>query len=592
MSQNKRKSDTSDVTTVKEGPATKHLAMEEDKMKSLFNPKIWDPKFQDDLKETIAKSEPYNWGSITDLVDDDLLRSVRKEIENEIHFTLKETDIYKVNQSGDLANLSGLNWEDLSRLPNLYKLRQILYSEPYRKFFAKITDSKYLSGKKMDMSVNTYTKGCHLLTHDDVIGSRRVSFILYLPEPDRKWKDHYGGGLRLFPSVANNIPYTDPCAKLIPQFNQIAFFKVKPGYSFHDVEEVKVDKHRLSIQGWYHIPQEGEEGYIPGEEEAWVNNNNSTLSQLEFNLLQEFEYPKDDRKTVIRQSSPEEQQLDKLAENLVKLNKEEIKELSEYIDETHLTAEGLENLQKTFLENSSLSIDNFLNKENSEILSKLIKFRELNEECPKTAKESKKPWETAKPPHKWRFLYLDEDEFNNEMSSSSDGTEKTELDSRLYELSQFLQSFTFKKFIATITCLVPLTQSVIVRRFRPGNDFTLADKIQLNKNLNNLMECILEGTLSLSVFDDWENGNVGGYQIYMLNEEDNGDDQAVVHDDNGESVLINKPASWNSFNLVLRDENILEFIKYVSWGAKGSRWDIKMLWDVKDVDDEEKENGA
>ncbi|CAB4254034.1 similar to Saccharomyces cerevisiae YER049W TPA1 Poly(rA)-binding protein involved in translation termination efficiency, mRNA poly(A) tail length and mRNA stability [Maudiozyma barnettii] len=583
MSAYKRNNDSSEVSHIEDGPATKLLAMEEDKMKSLFNQKIWDPKFQNDLEETISKSEPYNWGSITELVDDDLLRSVRKEIESEIHFTLKETDIYKVNQSGDLANLSGLDWADLSRLPNMYKLRQILYSEPYRKFIAKITNSKYLSGSKMDMSVNTYTKGCHLLTHDDVIGSRRVSFILYLPEPDRKWKEHYGGGLRLFPSVANNIPYTDPCAKLVPQFNQIAFFKVKPGYSFHDVEEVKVDKHRLSIQGWYHIPQEGEEGYIPGEEEAWVNNNNSTLSQLEFNLLQEFEYPKDERKLVVKEPSQEEQ-LTKLAEDLTKLSSEEIKDLNKYIDEEHLTKEGLQVLQKNFLENSSLSIENFLNKETSELLLKLIKYRELNEICPMTVEENKKPWETAKPPHKWRFLYLDENEFNEESQN-----ERAELDSKLYDLSQFLQSFVFKKFIATITCLVPLTQSVIVRRFRPGNDFTLADKLQLNKNFDNLMECILEGTLSLSAFDDWEGGNVGGYQIYMLNEEDNGDDQAVVHDDNGESVLINKSASWNSFNLVLRDENVLEFIKYVSWGAKGSRWDIKMLWDVKDTGDDDEE---
>lgn len=577
MSQAKRKSDYKELPS--ETPATKQLAMEDDKMKNLFNQKIWDPKFQNDLTETIAKSEPYNWGSITDLVDDDLLRSVRKEIETEIHFTLKETDIYKVNQSGDLANLSGLDWNDLSRLPNLYKLRQILYSEPYRKFIAKVTDSKFLSGSKMDMSVNTYTKGCHLLTHDDVIGTRRVSFILYLPDPDRKWKSHYGGGLRLFPSVANNIPYADPCAKLVPQFNQIAFFKVAPGYSFHDVEEVKVDKHRLSIQGWYHIPQKGEEGYIPGEEEAWVSNNNSTLAQLEFNLLEEFEFPKDERKLVVK-IPKEEEQLTKLAEDLTKLSKNEIEDLSRYISSEHLTDNGLKNLQNQFLENSALSINDFLNEKTESLLSKLIQFNELNERCPMTIEETKQPWETAKPPHKWRFLYLDEQKYKDEK-------EKSELDTELYNLSQFLQSFVFKKFIAYITCLVPMTQSVIVRRFRPGSDFTLADRLQLNKNVEDLLDCVLEGTLSLSLFDDWTKGNIGGYQIYMMNEEETGDDQAVVHDDNGESVLINKPASWNSFNLVLRDENVLEFIKYVSWAAKGSRWDIKMLWDVKSTDDEE-----
>ena len=245
---------------------SKQISLEEDKIKGMFNPKIWDKTFQDGLKKEIEDSQPYNWGTIHELVNDDLLRAVRKEIETEIHFTKKETDIYRVNQSGDLANLSGLDWDDLSRLPNLFKLRQILYSKQYRDFFGYVTKAGKLSGSKTDMSINTYTKGCHLLTHDDVIGSRRISFILYLPDPDRKWKSHYGGGLRLFPSILPNVPHSDPSAKLVPQFNQIAFFKVLPGFSFHDVEEVKVDKHRLSIQGWYHIPQVGEEGYIPGEE--------------------------------------------------------------------------------------------------------------------------------------------------------------------------------------------------------------------------------------------------------------------------------------------------------------------------------------
>ena len=157
MSQQKRKiEETQDITGGAAAPAAKQLAMEEDKMKALFNQKIWNTEWQDNLRDTIADAQPYQWGSITDLVDDSLLRAVRKEIETEIHFTLKETDIYKVNQSGDLANLSGLNWADLSRLPNMYKLREILYSEPYRKVIAKVTGSKYLSGKKMDMSANTY----------------------------------------------------------------------------------------------------------------------------------------------------------------------------------------------------------------------------------------------------------------------------------------------------------------------------------------------------------------------------------------------------------------------------------------------------
>ena len=82
-----------------------------------LNNKIFENTFQKTLESSISNSLPYKWGTVTELIDDTLLRNVRKEVLNEIAFTKKETDIYKVYQSGDLANLSGLDWNDLSRLP-------------------------------------------------------------------------------------------------------------------------------------------------------------------------------------------------------------------------------------------------------------------------------------------------------------------------------------------------------------------------------------------------------------------------------------------------------------------------------------------
>lgn len=364
----------------------KMQTLEDDKLKALFNPRIWEPDYQKELRDEIANSKPFNWGSIPKLIDDDLLRAVRKEIETEIHFSKKETDIYKVNQSGDLANLSKLDWNDLSRLPNLFKLRQLLYSEKYRDFFAYITQSGHLSGKKTDMSINTYTKGCHLVPHDDVIGSRRISFILYLPDPDRKWKSHYGGGLRLYDTIMPNVPENDPCAKLVPQFNQIAFFKVNPGFSFHDVEEVKVDKHRLSIQGWYHIPQEGDKGYIPNEEATYIDKNITQLGELDSAVLEDFEFPKEERellpnyqikhfeKILERSNSGDNDSSNVLSipsgmkvipSEIPSLTEEEVAYLSEYVALEHLTKEGISKLQESFLENSFLSIESFLNEEKS-----------------------------------------------------------------------------------------------------------------------------------------------------------------------------------------------------------------------------------
>lgn len=129
--------------------------------------------------------------------------------------------------------------------------------------------------REQDMSVNTYTKGCHLLNHDDVIGTRRVSYILYMPLPHYQgWQDDWGGALELYPvkEGKGGVPEPEPIpSKCIPpSWNQFIFFEVQPGRSFHSVEEVVVGegedgRQRLSISGWFHAAQSGEEGHDPTE---------------------------------------------------------------------------------------------------------------------------------------------------------------------------------------------------------------------------------------------------------------------------------------------------------------------------------------
>lgn len=95
----------------------------------------------------------YKHAVIQNLVNDTLLRNVRNEIREHISFTPKETDIYKIHQSGDLANLDGLDDSALKRLPSLLTLRDALYSSAFRKYLASITGSGPLSGLKTDMAV-------------------------------------------------------------------------------------------------------------------------------------------------------------------------------------------------------------------------------------------------------------------------------------------------------------------------------------------------------------------------------------------------------------------------------------------------------
>ena len=77
------------------------------------------------------------------------------------------------------------------------------------------------------MSVNSYRKGCHLLNHDDVIGTRRVSYILYMPVGDnnsRLWENEWGGALELYPvRAAGDIlePDVNPSVVIPPSWNQV-----------------------------------------------------------------------------------------------------------------------------------------------------------------------------------------------------------------------------------------------------------------------------------------------------------------------------------------------------------------------------------
>lgn len=124
---------------------------------------------------------------------------------------------------------------------------------------------------------------CHLLLHDDVISTRRISWILYLPSANWQANPTWGGALELYPATTPSPP-TDrssseadkprtwrdevgsdviPGKTIHPKWGQFVFFEVQPGKSYHSVEEVVIGegKERLSISGWFHKPVEGEEGY-------------------------------------------------------------------------------------------------------------------------------------------------------------------------------------------------------------------------------------------------------------------------------------------------------------------------------------------
>lgn len=514
--------------------------------------------------QAYTDSKPYHHSLIPQLFQDDLVRKVRDEIKANLVFSEKETDIYKVNQTGDLANLDGLEGDELSKLENVGKLRNALYSDVFRSFLRKVTGVGPLSGSKIDMSINNYTQGCHLLNHDDVIGSRSVSYILYLPNPDEPWLPEYGGALELYPVKTKGIPVDEPSLILPPSWNQFIMFAVQPGHSFHSVEEVVgPGKERLSISGWFHVAQEGEEGYSPGAnatEKAEEEKAKSTLEQL------------------LAQTDDDFNEYEGAMTEAEELSDEDKAALSQFINPQYLDLKTLVQVNDKFCDDSHIQLSDVLRKDIAEDLQQILIDQDTADKIEASVMTAHGTgvghgWKIQGPPHRHRFMSLDADS-----STSNPAALKWQ------QIELCLQSNAFRKWLSLVTSLVPESRHTTVRRFRPGLDYTLA-----TSNQRHLIEVNLCMTPPSVV---WDEGEVGGYSCFMAPHED--EDAAVYKastEDEDDGVLLTANASWNEMTIVMRDPGILSFTKYVAVKAGSSRWDCACEYTVSPDEDEDEGDG-
>ncbi|RDA85358.1 hypothetical protein CP532_6411 [Ophiocordyceps camponoti-leonardi (nom. inval.)] len=580
-----------------------------------FRSGLFDEPVLASYTEEYASSSPYKHAVIHNLVDDALLRSVREEIQANVQFAPKETDIYKIHQSGDLANLDGLDEESMAKLPSLRTLRDAVYSEAFRNYVSAITGCGPLSGRKTDMAINVYTPGCYLLCHDDVIGSRRVSYILYLTDPDEPWQPQWGGALRLYPveelqgkdGQIARTPLPDPVKVIPPAWNQLSFFAVQPGESFHDVEEVfyaepgaagEGNRVRMAISGWFHIPQPGEDGYVEGEEER--NAQNSSLMQLQGDPAQ-YDVPSA-RPVAMNRSGVSQDGFDEA----------DLEFLLQYMAPTYLTPDTLEQISEHFGETSSITLADILSKK---FARRLRQYLEEQEKLPmpdtSVAVEKKSPWRVARPPHKHRFLFQ-QPNGPDQLRTSQEESPITEL------LEIFLPSRQFRQWLQMATDCVLENHDLIARRFRRGQDYTLATshdgqpRLELNLGITptsgwgddedeeeeeektqdqgkGKSNAKGKGKAKAKDADGGSDNDVGGHEVYMAGDDDGGGDgnDAAVYKsaaDDDDNVLFFQAAAWNKMTLVLRDSGTLRFVKYVSGKARGDRWDVSGVFGVRDDD--------
>ncbi|KAI0307124.1 Oxoglutarate and iron-dependent oxygenase degradation C-term-domain-containing protein [Multifurca ochricompacta] len=584
-----------------------------------FTPDLFEAANVGRLVSSYSTSQPFKHALIEKLFQDDLIQQVKDECLSELHFTEKETDIYKVNQTGDLASLSYLTGQQLALLPNLLRLRDALYSSEFREFLRAVTGCGPLSGVKQDMSVNAYRKGCHLLNHDDVIGTRRVSYILYMPLPYYQlWQREWGGALELYPVKEGTDgvlePEPIPTKSIPPVWNQFIFFEVQPGRSFHSVEEVVVGegedgRQRVSISGWFHAAQPGEDGYegelaqpLPSSREQL------TSTSTEFKSYSESE-------ATSLPDSP-------LAEDHISF-------LSEFLNPAYLQKRTIKALASRFVAESSLELYDFLSEPIAERLDTGLREFDLRDglgknrpsPIPQHTAGTGSGWRIKGPPHKWRYNVLEIPTAGGPSSAVSPRAAQPPHALIRSLQDELFTSSAFRAWLTAISSLLPLRYAVEARRFCPGLGYTLATSEEKEARL----DVVLGLTPQVKVTEakkgkgkareeqlvGWQTGEWGGWECYMAphDEEDDppytgpvltknqhktGMSRGIDIDDSddedeGPTLLTSHP-SFNRLLLVLRDEGVMRFVKYVSAAAEGSRWDVCGEYEVGKIEADESDD--
>ncbi|KAJ3344163.1 hypothetical protein HDU83_005364 [Entophlyctis luteolus] len=570
-----------------------------------FAPGLLDAESADALARAYAQSAPYLHVVIPNLLDDSLLRDVRKEL-LAIHATEKETDIYKVFQTGDLANLDGLPESELAQLKSLFTLRNALYSDEFRAFVSKVCGVGPLSPSKSDLSHTIYKQGCHLLCHDDVIGTRSVSYIIYLPDPDDKWTPDDGGGLELFPVVAPNTPSVHPSVVIPPAWNQMAMFAVQPGKSFHSVAEVVSKKNRPSISGWFHVMQP-EDFSDPKEAEAvreklQKERDADAKASMDQLLDDDVDFPFEPLNDATENGDDE----------VAPLTKDEIEYLKQFINPAYLNQKTIEQANERFCEESSIELTSFLTPKLASALENATRCLDEQDgffaSSPKPANYAAgtnyPAWTATGPSHKHRFMQLKSSPAQNPPATGASvappcNAADPTADLALLDQSLF-RSAPFARFLHLITALRPVHVRSRVRRFRPGMDYTLATTTSAAATGGAASSGVLDATLCF-VSDKsarhsraWASDEVGGFDCYMAPDESN-DDPAQYRaqktgyggsDDAGQGgdggALLSVSARSNCLSLVMRENDVMRFIKYVSASAPGSRWDVAAEYQFQD----------
>jgi prolyl 3-hydroxylase /prolyl 3,4-dihydroxylase len=582
------------------------------------------------LKARYESATPYPHLLVDDFLDRDFLEKTILEIKDKSKVDFKESDLFKFYQSMDLASLgcdgdgNDGHEETTTASSHVYRLRQMLYSPEWRRNVEAILglEPNTLSDH-VDCACNCHAASCHLLCHDDVIRTRKVSYILYLVDDD--WSSKDGGALELYAASTSNgssssngaaVPDAVPVVRHTPKFNTLCMFEVKPGVSFHSVQEVtRTSSPRLSLQGWYHAAVEPDNAHratlsqLKSQRQGGDNNGNSSDDGFQ-------DYVDGHPVASINDN-------DGVGESL---SQRDVDLLATYLDPTYLQPMALKEMRERFEETSSLQLRGLFLPKHVEPLAAAMSEADQDAMAPIDDDQLYQRgvnagWTIHGPPHMQRYLRYN----SSSKTSASSSSPASSSGKMLSEMQHVMESSAFGRFLERVTGLVPTGHRGEIRRFRPGRDYTVAHYGLLRQS------GVLDATLVFCAgtgepvceqsSDDspdvaWQSGDVGGFECYIEADESGQDEQyrgssaASVaakqgkgeedgddeDEDNDGTELLSVSAANNTLSLVFRDPGTMRFVKYLSIQAPSSRWDIALEYrvaedDENDDDDDDDEEG-
>lgn len=179
------------------------------------------------LRAQFNSGAPFPHLRVPGVFDADLLARARGELAGgALTWTQRNNDLFRFSQSDSLDKCAPAK-------SALSRVCAGLYAPSFRAWVSAVTGVGELD-ETLDISAARYSRGDHLLCHDDDLSGRAVAFILYLT-PDA-WTPAHGGALELFESDGDGAP-TRVVTRCAASFNSLTLFAVSPR-SFHAVQEI------------------------------------------------------------------------------------------------------------------------------------------------------------------------------------------------------------------------------------------------------------------------------------------------------------------------------------------------------------------